>query len=595
MEPLFLVAVLALGFWIHRLSARLEVLEKKVAALPAKRATKKKADVLAESTDMGQGSVPEQVRTVHTMMPEEPSELHILGTFFAWCAHDWLMKLGGLLVVLGAGWFVTYAFANNWVGPMGRIGLGLTVGALVLALGRYRIRGSRSQGSIVMVVGAAAMVLTLYAAREVYGFFSPFSVLVLMFLIAALLGYSAVAFKHRALAYANAALAGLAPLLVASADPSVPGLMTYLLVLTLGAVWLVALTGWREVVVIALAVVGLYSVGVVGSAGAAELDTGLLFAYLFTGVFLLVTALGMCRLRTRSLADLAAAFLTGALLYLWIMEAAAEDWQSMLFIGWALVFAVAAELVYRVSGVREHFYVYGTVSAVYLATATALLLDGPALLVAFALESAVLTLLAFGITKKADLVPLTALTFVVPMWLSLESLSSRLWRESVLHADAAALMVLMATLVLVALFFIETLRRDTKIHGAVAPIQAVVRAAWGLFGFYAIAFVWLSVHALLAPDVGTMTALIVYALAGSAFYMHGKHTGLRWERVLAGLLVGGVVARLLVVDIWNMALSGRITTFLVIGALLMLVAWLERSAITSRSSPRLSQNSSTTT
>jgi hypothetical protein len=47
-----------------------------------------------------------------------------------------------------------------------------------------------------------------------------------------------------------------------------------------------------------------------------------------------------------------------------------------------------------------------------------------------------------------------------------------------------------------------------------------------------------------------------------------------YYRTIGGILLGGVVGRLLLVDIWQMALAGKIITFFVIGTLLISTAFI---------------------
>src|SRR3990167_3790055 len=85
--------------------------------------------------------------------------------FLAWISENWLLKLGALLLLIGFGWLVTYAFLNNWIGPMGRIAFGLVAGAGILALGYWRMRTFVTQGAVFVALGAAVILLTTYAAR----------------------------------------------------------------------------------------------------------------------------------------------------------------------------------------------------------------------------------------------------------------------------------------------------------------------------------------------------------------------------------------------------------------------------------------------
>jgi uncharacterized membrane protein len=85
--------------------------------------------------------------------------------FIAWLKDDWMLKLGGLLLLIGFGWFTTYAFMNDWVGPNGRIIIGLLAGVLVLALGTWRIRQYINQGGVFLVIGSAIVLITVSLLR----------------------------------------------------------------------------------------------------------------------------------------------------------------------------------------------------------------------------------------------------------------------------------------------------------------------------------------------------------------------------------------------------------------------------------------------
>lgn len=73
-------------------------------------------------------------------------------------------------------------------------------------------------------------------------------------------------------------------------------------------------------------------------------------------------------------------------------------------------------------------------------------------------------------------------------------------------------------------------------------------------------------------DTAVMIALAIYTIAGIGAYFSGR-------RVYGGLLLGFVIARLLLVDVWRMELTGRIITFFLVGALLMSTAFLSRKKI----------------
>jgi uncharacterized membrane protein len=115
--------------------------------------------------------------------------------FAEWLKEDWLLKLGALLLLIGFGWLTTYAFLNNWIGPMGRIALGIVAGASFILLGWWRIRKYIHQGGIFLVLGSTTILLTIFAAREIYGFFTPLSALAVMFLSTAFVALASVKYK----------------------------------------------------------------------------------------------------------------------------------------------------------------------------------------------------------------------------------------------------------------------------------------------------------------------------------------------------------------------------------------------------------------
>src|SRR5438034_11440912 len=83
-------------------------------------------------------------------------------------AH-WLNRIGIAAVLIGVAYFLKYAFENGWVGPTGRIAIGLMAGiAVVLWSERFRIRGYKVFSYSLKAVGIGALYLSLWAAFQVY-------------------------------------------------------------------------------------------------------------------------------------------------------------------------------------------------------------------------------------------------------------------------------------------------------------------------------------------------------------------------------------------------------------------------------------------
>jgi len=579
LSVLFVLFVVMLWFHVRKIEKRMTYLENYL-----QESTKqfKKTESTSAVSSVGVVSEGDQkqsfVGDTHTSVDSiaQPSTPSVGGGFIDWLKTDWLMKLGGLLIVLGMAWFLNYAFANNWIGPMGRIGLGFIVGAIILVLGRYRMNTYISQGGILMCIGALSIILTTWAGRELYGFFTPASALIIMFLIASVLGITSVHFRRPPLAYANVLLGAVAPLLTASPEPSLTGLFTYLLVLSLGSVWVASVTGWRQVILFSLGTISLYSVPFLMNSYLSY-DDGLMFAFVFSALFFFVSILGMRHIQKTSLHDVLTAVLTGFFLLAWILVAADTEWQSLLLVAWTLVFAFGAFTAVRLGAALSYFYAYASVGVLLLGSATAVELDGPTLTIAFIIESLAVLVVGHYVSRQARLLPVLAIPSLLPILLSFESMSSYQWQGTLLNEDS-----LVVALMIVAGVLVERYVRSARLNEPSEDVRAKLDVFANLAGMvaslYGIAYVWLGSIALFGDEFGIIVALFVYIVIGSALYLSGKKTGTKWKRVIGGILIGVTSAYLLLVAGMILGTFGRIIAYMIIGIVLVGVAWHERSS-----------------
>jgi len=494
--------------------------------------------------------------------------------FVEWLKEDWLLKLGALLLLIGFGWLTTYAFLNNWIGPMGRIALGIIAGALFILLGYWRIKNYITQGGIFLVLGSTTILLTIFAARTVYDFFTPLSALVVMFLSTAFVALASVKYSSRALSLLSLTLAGIAPLLTKSPATDHVELFAYLFVVILGAIWIVALTRQRELTVASLIIISAYSAPHLLSPSSfplVDIQTLLLFAYAFAALFFLTNTAGILKLKDKEIVpDLVAAAGNGLFLLAWIMAAAQDEWKSLIIAAWMVVFAVGAFLIFRITQRREPFYVYAGVGIAMLVAATSAELNGATLTIAYTIESGIIALIAYTILRDIKIAERISLLLVGPAILSIGSIASRAWATSVIHKDFFVLLVLGLTLLGLGAFFLRRVKEiEDKEPQQLNATLLIVGSA------YAYVLLWLSLHAgLLNDNTAVMISLVVYTIIGLIAYFYGLASEKKGLRLYGGALVGFVVGRLLLVDVWRMELVGRIITFFLIGALLVSTAFL---------------------
>ena len=500
--------------------------------------------------------------------------------FIEWLKEDWLLKLGAMLLLIGFGWLTTYAFLNNWIGPMGRIALGIVAGALFILLGWWRIQKYITQGGIFLVLGSTTVLLTIFAARTVYDFFTPLSALVVMFLSTAFVALASIKYNSRALSLLSLALAGIAPLLTKAPATDHIGLFAYLFVVILGAICIVALTGQRELTAASLIIISAYSAPHLLSPSSfplVDIQTLLLFAYAFAALFFLTNTAGILKLKGKKIIpDLVTAAGNGLFLLAWIMLAAQDEWKSLIIAAWMIVFAVGAFLIFRITQRREPFYVYAGVGVAMLAAATSAELSGATLTIAYTIESGIIAFIAYAILRDIKIAERISLLLIGPVILSISSITSRAWATSVVHKDFFVLLVLGLTLLGLGAFFLRRVKKiDDREPQQLNATLLIIGSA------YAYVLLWLSLHAGLQNDNTAVTiSLVIYTIIGLIAYFYGLANEKKGLRLYGGALVGFVVGRLLLVDVWKMELAGRVVTFFLIGALLVSTAFLGKRSET---------------
>jgi uncharacterized membrane protein len=160
--------------------------------------------------------------------------------------QKWLLGIGVLILIIGIGFFLKFAFDQQWVGPAVRISIGFICGILLLFGGSVcRRRNLRGLDVGIGAVGLGTLYLTSYAASQVDRLLPGSLALVLILLTTAVGASLATLWPSQALAILAFLGGYLAPLLFASA-PFDPWLfLGYLLILTVGGQILAFAKDWR--------------------------------------------------------------------------------------------------------------------------------------------------------------------------------------------------------------------------------------------------------------------------------------------------------------------------------------------------------------
>jgi uncharacterized membrane protein len=86
-----------------------------------------------------------------------------------WIKQDFLVKVGGFFMVIALAWFVSFAFANDWIGPEGRVSMGVLFGSLLMFVGYWQLPKNPAPARVITLVGTTTILTTLYTAQAILG------------------------------------------------------------------------------------------------------------------------------------------------------------------------------------------------------------------------------------------------------------------------------------------------------------------------------------------------------------------------------------------------------------------------------------------
>ena len=166
----------------------------------------------------------------------------------------WLNRIGIAAVLIGISYFLKFAFESNWIGPAGRIAIGLIAGiSMVLWSERFRGRGYRVFSYSLKAVGIGVLYLSLWASLQVYHLMPPGIVFVCMLVVTAATCALAISQDGEILAVFAIAGGFSTPLLLATGENREIALFSYVVLLDLGILALVTFKPWRRLLLLGMA------------------------------------------------------------------------------------------------------------------------------------------------------------------------------------------------------------------------------------------------------------------------------------------------------------------------------------------------------
>lgn len=233
MEFILLIVLIFSIVSMHSLSARVAKLEKRFEATPVE--------------PMVQGTVIEEM-PANKLYESFPSEVvkDTQGITDEEVGGRLLGKIGIFAVLVGVSFFIKYAFDSNWVGPVGRVLVGTSIGVLALVLGKLMRSKYQNYSDVLMGGGLGVLYLSVYSGFFFYNLYNSTVAYVLLMVITAVSVLLSITNKTKVLAIVGLVCGFLVPVLVSVYTPTYVELLTYLLILDIGVVMVSYVYKWIQ-------------------------------------------------------------------------------------------------------------------------------------------------------------------------------------------------------------------------------------------------------------------------------------------------------------------------------------------------------------
>jgi uncharacterized membrane protein len=529
-------------------------------------------------------------RPLHYSQPKSSSTLDwetIIG-------GRWLNRIGIVALIGATAYFLKYAFDNNWIGPSGRVAIGLLLGASMLPWSHWLLsRGFSYFSEGIAGLGSAVMYLSIWAGCQYYTLFSRDVGFYAMIAITA--GVAAVALGRDSQRIALLSLVGgfLTPILVSTGKDEQVVLFTYLLILGAGLLIIELRRDWRSLTPVSFVFSLIYFWGWYGRFyQPAKLERTLLFATLF---FLLYSIVPILRaLKASSMRELDfLVILANSFAYLGALYAMLwpqDRWPLTLFV---LALSAGHVIVARLLPPPKHGesplmrFLFAGLALTFATLAIPTRLDGKWITLALAVEGAVLVWTGFhsvvaGLRGAGYfLLAISAirlLVFPLPA------------PQFLLNERFATYAVFIACLGFVLYAARERASsagtEELNLLGFLAVVinffalLALSRELWDYFGrqYYS-----LRIDSSLAQHLSLSLLWTAYASVLILLGIQSKSALLRWQALA---LFGLVVVKVFIYDSSFLQRFYRIVSFLILGLVLLVVSFLyQRKVARGRSAP----------
>jgi uncharacterized membrane protein len=510
----------------------------------------------------------------------------------------WLNRIGISAVLIGVSYFLKFAFDNNWIGPTGRVTIGLLAGIAVIVWSEsFRRRDYKMFSYSLKAVGVGVLYLSLWAGFQVYGLIPSVVAFLAMAIVTA--ATAALAIKQDAEILAAIALTGgfSTPLLLSTGQNREIQLFSYVALLSAASVVLVAFKPWRRLLVLSYAgTLVLYIAWYAEYYRRSEFAATLVFATIFFAIFAVAPLVSKTPEGTVSLPYLAG-LITFVNTGVYFLQAYAmfEEIDKLSMAWFALALAAVHIGLSRIIGRREPAQAE-TLRLLHLALAVVLItiaipirLDGHWITMGWLVEAGVLLWVADRVGARfLHYLAAAALALGVVRLLAFDNFQVS---TLLLNSRMATYVLAMVVLALLAWFSVKHEGDFDRQLAAVAVLAVSALALVGLSreigDYYARQLSpspngFMSFPARMAAAANRQRLRIAEDFTYSALWMaYGallmaigfwrKSAFFRWQALF---LIAATIVKVFIYDVSQLDRGYRILSFMILGVLLLAVSFV---------------------
>ncbi len=156
-----------------------------------------------------------------------------------------ISKIGIAILVLAIAFFVKYAIDNDWIGPVGRVGVGLLCGGILVGIAHWLRNSYKAFSSVLVGGGLAVFYFTIALAYHQYALFGQTTAFIIMLVITVFSVLLSLLYDRQEVAIIALVGGFVTPFLVSTGSGNYKILFSYLLILSTGLLVIAYNKAWR--------------------------------------------------------------------------------------------------------------------------------------------------------------------------------------------------------------------------------------------------------------------------------------------------------------------------------------------------------------